>query len=407
MKQLPLYALVFSSFLLNIAEPEAATEKVLYSFRNIQGQDGQNPHSGLIDVNGKLYGTTWFGGIGAGGAGALYSFDPKTGAESVLYTFLAGSDGNMPQGELIDVSGTLYGTTIYGGGGPCADGCGTVFAYNLAIGAEKIVHAFTDGADGHGPFAGLTRVKGVLYGTTYDGGGGSCQTKIGNGCGTVFSVDPKTGAEAVVHAFQSGTADGANTEAGLVYVKGVLYGATYYGGAGTGCSGGCGTVFAIDPATGAETVLNSFSGGTNDGAHPVGGLINVKGTLYGTTEQGGTGDCSVEFYHGCGTVFALNPSTGAEKVLYAFTSDGNGSPGANLIDVNGILYGTTTSGDSCCGAVFSIDPKSGAETLLYSRKGQPDCEYPTSPLTNIRGKFYSTSLQGGGPDAGAIFSIKP
>jgi uncharacterized repeat protein (TIGR03803 family) len=66
----------------------------------------------------------------------------------------------------------------------------------------------------------------------------------------------------------------------LVNVKGTLYGTTFYGG-----SSGGGTVFAVATA-GKESILHSFKGG-KDGSNPVAGLIDVKGTLYGTTSTGG------------------------------------------------------------------------------------------------------------------------
>jgi uncharacterized repeat protein (TIGR03803 family) len=47
-------------------------------------------------------------------------------------------------------------------------------------------------------------------------------------------------------------------------------------------------------------VLHSFErAGTTDGSEPVAGLIDVDGTLYGTTKFGGI--------DGSGTVFALKP----------------------------------------------------------------------------------------------------
>ena len=46
-------------------------------------------------------------------------------------------------------------------------------------------------------------------------------------------------------------------------------------------------------------MLHSFAGGS-DGAGPYGGLIDMNGTLYGTTEFGGG-------THGHGTVFTLTP----------------------------------------------------------------------------------------------------
>ena len=49
---------------------------------------------------------------------------------------------------------------------------------------------------------------------------------------------------------------------------------------------------------GTEKVLHSF-GNAADGANPAAALIDLNGTLYGTTEDGGL--------NGVGTVFALTP----------------------------------------------------------------------------------------------------
>ena len=43
------------------------TFKTLYIFRGSQGADGAIPESGLLDVGGTLYGTTTEGGTGGGG----------------------------------------------------------------------------------------------------------------------------------------------------------------------------------------------------------------------------------------------------------------------------------------------------------------------------------------------------
>ena len=80
-------------------------------------------------------------------------------------------------------------------------------------------------------------------------------------------------------------------------IKGVLYGTTAIGG--SACSGnGCGTVFAIAPS-GAESVLYSFKGYPVDGDYPDAALLDVNGVLYGTTYGGGANDD--------GTVFPLSP----------------------------------------------------------------------------------------------------
>ncbi len=145
---------------------------------------------------------------------------------------------------------------------------------------------------------------------------------------TAFSVTT-TGAEKVLHGFGGGS-DGAHPVAGLINVNGTLYGTTSDGGSG-GCDGGCGTVFSVT-TTGTEKVLYNFGGGS-DGTYPLASLINVKGTLFSTTYYGGANDD--------GTVFSV-ATTGAEKVLYNFGGDSDGAyPHANLIDVKGLLYGTT------------------------------------------------------------------
>ena len=343
--------------------PATGAETVVYSFLN-NLRDGCNPNAGLIDVKDTLFGTTYYGG--PNGVGTVFSVNPNTGAETEVYWFRNnGTDGNCSLAGLIDVKGTLFGTTVFGGGTGCGgSGCGTVFSVNPTSGTETVLFSF-DGTDGYEPSGDLIDVGGTLYGTTSTGGEGSCYS---SGCGTVFSLDPNTGAEAVVYSFQNNGADGHEPDGGLINVKGTLIGTTAIGG-GIGCGGaGCGSVFSVNPTTRTETVLFSFDGA--DGYEPFGGLINVKGALFGTTYEGGTGKCTVNnMAVGCGTVFAFDPTTGAEKVAHSFRNNGvdGYNPSAGLINVKGTLYSTTRYGGTgnCtggynmaigCGTVFAIKP---------------------------------------------------
>lgn len=124
----------------------------------------------------------------------------------------------------------------------------------------------------------------ILYGTTAAGGAYDH--------GTVFQVNPSTGAETVIYSFTGGS-DGDAPMAALTAIGGVLYGATSLGG-----SYGYGAVFQLNASTGAETVLHSFQGGA-DGGKPLTALLNVNGTLYGTTD----GDDLTHF----GTIFSVTP----------------------------------------------------------------------------------------------------
>ncbi|MFY9884527.1 MAG: choice-of-anchor tandem repeat GloVer-containing protein [Candidatus Cybelea sp.] len=310
-------------------------EKVLHSFGS--GTDGFFPFAGLTSAYGTLYGTTSAGGAENGGT--VFSITTG-GTEKVLHSFGSGTDGSGPTADLINVKGTLYGTTTQGGE-DCIPGCGTVFSITTG-GKEKVLHSFGRGHDGSRPGAGLIDVDGTLYGTTSRGG-------VHNR-GTVFSITTE-GTEKVLHRFRKGP-DGHTPEAGLTYVRGTLYGTTSAGGTEND-----GTVFSITTG-GTEKVLHSFIGGTDvDGYSPAARLINVKGTLYGTTSYGGSKTCNGSYDLGCGTVFSITTG-GTEKVLHTFGKGTDGSkPFAGMTYKGGSLVGTTYLGGAYgYGTVFSLTP---------------------------------------------------
>ncbi len=313
----------------------------------------------------------------------------STAAYSVLYSFKGGSrDGENPYAGLISVGDTLYGATANGG----KNGTGTVFAITEAD-KETVFHKFGGSGDGANPFGGLLDINGTLYGTTFDGG----TSKFG----TAFAI-AASGKETVLHSF--GDADGAWPEAGLINVAGTLYGTTADGG-----TNGVGTVFAITK-TGTETVLHNFEGGSGDGDVPYAGLLDVKGTLYGTTVIGGA-SCGSYHITGCGVVFSITPS-GTETVLHSFGTNGDGTyPYAGLVNVKGTLYGTDEAGGAnCtpfgCGTIFSIT-RSGNETVLHNLGGKGDGAYPGAALLDVNGTLYGTTVDGGANGDGTVFSLKP
>ena len=84
-------------------------------------------------------------------------------AYSVIYSFKAAEDGEYPYASPINVNGTLYGTTFFGGGiSGCMAACGTVFAVTTS-GKEKVLHSFRGAGDGAYPLTGLLDVNGLLY----------------------------------------------------------------------------------------------------------------------------------------------------------------------------------------------------------------------------------------------------
>ena len=188
--------------------------------------------------------------------------------------------------------------------------------------------------------------------------------------------------------------DGAQPFGGLTAVKQTLYGTTRNGG-----KYGNGIVFKIT-TRGKQTPLYSFKNGS-DGHGPVAPLIFVNGAFYGTTPYGGSTNSD-------GTVFKVTTS-GKEAVLYRFKNSPDGSvPEASLIDVRGVLYGTTCSGGaSNQGAVFRITT-SGAESVIYSFKGGPsDGQCPEAALTDVNGTLYGTTSAGGSKSNGVVFRLTP
>ena len=373
----------------------AWTEIVLRSFAGeFGGGDGAWPEGSLIRANnGNLYGTTPNGGTGCpsdqgpGGCGTVFKLAPPsvrggTWKQTVLYAFKGGSDGGAPGNDLLaDGSGNLYGTTGFGGTGCGGAGCGTVFVLSPA-GTKTVLYAFAGGNDGANPFPGLTAdSSGNLYGTTLQGGKAGCAA-YGGTCGTVFRLAPPsvrggTWKETVLYRFGGGADGGSPFATLIVDSRGHLYGTTVgSGNTGPRCGGttGCGVVFRLSPpaAPGAnwtETVLHSFTGGS-DGSFPEAGLIaDPSGNLYGTS--GGAGDC-VALGLSCGAVFKLTNSGFAPFVPFsAFEA---------ALDIN---FGKTPNTDS-----FELLSEL---TLGQNSKG---INPSTEPVTLTVGAFATTIRAG-------------
>jgi len=204
-------------------------ETVMHSFSGYTAGDGANPYAALIlDGEGNVYGTTFYGGPSQ--YGAVFKVTPSY-EESVLYAFGGTPDGANPEAPLgFDEDGNLYGTTYNGG----KYGDGAVFELT-ASGKESILYNFMGNGDGANPAAGLIAGKqSNLYGTTVNGGGGDY--------GTVFELlAPSHNQENQLYSFSD--SDGAHPYSALVFdEKGRLLGTTLEGG-----TGNFGVVFRLVP----------------------------------------------------------------------------------------------------------------------------------------------------------------
>jgi len=342
--------------------------QVLYSFRGASQGDGSNPAGTLVLASqGSLLGTTQGGG--ANNAGTVYKLSPSQGgigpwSEAILYSFSA-FDVNLPSSGLtVDSVGNLYGSTVrynvYAPGGvfrlsPPSTPGGTW--------TETTLFEFQGGAAGSTPgdAVPLVDATGNLYGTTLYGGVNS-GAPYGQ-LGTVYELSPSQspGApwnEEVIFSFPNPSA-GAQPAAGLIMdSSGCLYGTT----SRNVYSVTHGSVFKLTPPTvpglpWTEQVLWNFLGPADGSAQsPL--VFDAQGNLYGTTiDYGDLSACTM----GCGTVFKLlapaNNPTGAWAAGWNFEFTGiNGSiPFGNLVLENGSIYGVTyTGGQYGYGTVFQL-----------------------------------------------------
>lgn len=388
----------------------AATESTLHSF--VAQRNGSNPQGGLIaDAAGNLYGVTSSGG--AYGFGTVFELIPDQGGwtQKILYSFTGGSDGREPLGRLtFDSAGNLYGVTI-----------GNVFELEPNRDGSWTISVLQTFADEEDLEAGLVFDQaGNLYGTTISGGSGQG--------GIVFELSPSSSGgwtQTVLYSF-SFSGGPSNPVGELVLDKaGNIFGALAYGG--NGCSGGCGAIYELSPASGQWnlTILHNFTAGT-DGAFPSAGLISdAAGNLYGVTQDGGGGGAGFCNY-GCGTVFKLAPAGNGqwtETVLYSFQGRTDGSfPGGELVfDSAGNLYGTVSSGGGgpCsflgvygCGTAFQLTPSASGqwtESVLWRFSKAPGGTNPSSGLLlNAPGQLIGETYYGNNPGHnGTVFALTP
>ena len=279
------------------------------------------------------------------------------------------TNGDFPSAGLVQAKdGNFYGTTAFGGSGSY----GTVFQMTPSGTFTNLISF--NGTNGALPRAGLVLgADGNFYGTTYNGGS--------NNAGTLFQLTTN-GTLTTLVTFAIST--GGHPIAGLIQGQdGNFYGTTSFGGTNIG-----GTAFQV-MTNGALTTLVSFNVSGNGGNSPYAGLVQANdGSLYGTTELGGT--------NGHGTIFKLT-TNGTFTSLYSFTGTNDGAnPYAGLVQgSDGNFYGTTSSGGTNgYGTVFEF-ATNGTLTTLVSF-GNTNGANPQAGLVQASdGNFYGTTSAGG------------
>jgi len=407
----PLMATIFAVSISGAAF--AQTEITLYSFSG--GGDGYYPLGGLIlDATGTLYGTSFFGGttnlfcrVGCGTVFQLLhngaAWDFRT-----RYSFKGEpTDVGHPFARLtFDSQGDLYGAGVNGGPNFCfADSCGGIFKLSSSPEWKESVIYFFSPNSGDSPGSGLTLYKGNFYGVTSFG-----PERNGDvGYGTAYELAPAGGGtwkHTIIHAFHFGL-DGYEPSSDLVFdQEGHAYGSTPYGGKNQ-----AGDVFELSRnghgGWASRLILNG----------PTFSLIfGPDGNLYGPSTSG-SGNCT----GACGSIVELErTATGWKQVpLYEFKDDTDGStPGTVVFDKEGNIYGTTFLGGtgSCqffqypgCGTVFKLTKVNGHwhKKTLYNFTGGTDGEFPngTQLAIDASGNLYGATLGGATFDTSGFGTI--
>jgi len=411
------------------ARPDTEVVAPLYDFGGHGGKDGTigeiGGYAGLIGTATALYGTAPGGGdvsctwkyftIVVTGCGVVYKLTPKSGSskyeETLLHVFKGPpGDGAGLFGSLfMSKNGEIYGTTYAGG----KNNAGVIFKMSASGSGYSVIYNFGGAPDGAYPWGGIIEVNGILYGVTTGGGThqNSACNQVGFGspekhCGTLYSLNEATGAEKVLHNFGAGTDDGINPLFPLKYVNGVLYGTTTLG---LGTNATKGTVFAVSPTTGKERILTELS----SFAYPDSPLIAINGILYGEAEATSGQTCCA------GVVFSLDISSGSQHVLHAFqktTIEDGYFPSTGLLYRNGRLYGSTIRGGSntkCddtgtvagCGTFFSLELDGAGFSVLASFSGGKGGEFPEDKPLYSGGLLYGTTILGGTQNDGTAFKV--
>jgi uncharacterized repeat protein (TIGR03803 family) len=385
---------------------EALESRVLmsggpYTFSSVAGfqgkADGREPQGLVMDDAGNLYGVTAQGG--PSNYGTIFKIATGTTDITTLATFDGKDNGISPRGTLVLTNdGNLFGITTGGG----EFGKGTVWELPATASSMIITLASFDGTNGAYPYAGLVAdASDTLYGTTMG------SHKAGN-ASTVFEVaintDNLTASTITALATfsnkdqlsgQLATYASGDDKGLLVVDSGTIFGTTERGG-----NKRLGSLFQIS-SDHTVTTLVSFVG-RGQGALPTGTLLSdAQGNLIGLTTTNGSS--------GRGGIFEFYSSSSTLTTLASFMGSNGSRPlGTLIMDEDGNLFGTTSTGGSRgLGTVFELSATSSSIVTLYSFQKSSTGAYPTGPLVlDSAGNFWGATYLGGqSNNKGSIFVL--
>ena len=329
--------------------------------------DGATPVGNLALSGGVLYGTTEIGG--SFGAGTVYRVNTDGTGFTNLYNFRNGTGGESPAAGLVLAGSALYGTADGGFSYGAifkinTDGTGFTNLYNFSATANGT------NSDGSGPLSGLVLGGDTLYGTAENGGPG--------GGGTLFKINTNGTGFTAFYSFAvplrltNNDPYGANPAGGLILSGNTLYGTTLLGpplNLDPRTLGGPSTVFKVNADGTGFVTLHQFTN-TFDGSAPKAALVLAGSILYGTAANGGNGSA--------GTVFEMNTDGSDFTTLHTFPFQ-QGTPVGDLVAIGNTVYGTSEFGAPVS---MSSLPGSGS-VFAVTPTATPSIQFTASPSNGI------------------------
>ncbi|HZY79755.1 MAG TPA: choice-of-anchor tandem repeat GloVer-containing protein [Cyclobacteriaceae bacterium] len=333
------------------------------------------PIGGLIEVDGKLYGTTTVRGTNNEPKGSIFSITLATSAFAELYVF-GEADGHFVTGSLAKATnGKLYGTTRSGG----QFGRGTIFEFNPANNNFKKVADLNNLVGTMGTSTPIAMADGKVYGL--------CKTGGISDAGTIFSYDPTTGTTKSLHEFVWRTG-GANPIGNLAIKDKTIYGAAVADNYNNG------SIFRYDIASGVYSEVTQISKSPKTP-----GMISVD---IGGNSLIGAYSSPVP---GGSVLYNYNLDSKSVLIDHVFTeTEGGLGPRDHLVKVpGGSYYGVTSGGGQGYGVIYEYQPSTGIYSVKYSLKLDADGSSPTGLL--LKGDvFYGTTQYGGSNGSGTVYS---
>jgi uncharacterized repeat protein (TIGR03803 family) len=218
--------------------------------------------------------------------------------------------------------------------------------------------------------------------------------------GILFAMARDGSGYVILHNFTGSTEDGLWPWGGVIQGQdGLLYGATRHGGAQDE-----GVVFRLRPDGTGFSIVRSFTTNLNEGAYPLNNVIQGSdGRLYGRTLSGGTNNGN--------SIFGLSTNGNEYAVLHSFDStlsDYYDSYSGLIEGSDGLLYGTTYhDGAYGHGSVFRVHKDgTGFQTLHDFESTLKDGGYPYGSVYETReGVLYGATAYGGPDDYGTLYRI--